>query len=87
MSSSFLSGVSLLPSEVLRQNNVSALSIRLLYFILQYFFCARSISEVLFSPNVFQFKPQHIKYDKLRYIGPNVSQVFGVNSLPSCLVL
>ena len=36
---------------------------------------------------VFHFKPQNIKYDKLRLIGPNVSRVFGVNSLPSCLLL
>ena len=86
LSSRFLSGVSLFRSEVLRQNSVTALTIHLLYFIFDVFLCARSISEVLFSPCI-QFKIQHIKYDKSRYIEPNASQVFWVNCLPSCPLL
>ena len=66
--------------EDLRQKNVSALL---------YFFCARSISVKLYFHLVFQFLPQHNTSNttNLRYIGPNVSRVFGVNSLPSYLLL
>ena len=62
-------------SEVLRQNNVSALSIRLLYFIFAVFFCARSISEVLFSPCISVFIPLHEKFLQFDWLRAVVFQL------------